>query len=163
MLFMSNMSHLITTFLASFLIWFMFLGLVVLWFIDGRIKKEQAFHALISTLIAWGIASMIKSLIPASRPFEVWGLTPLTVTLPQDGSFPSEHAASAWAMATTLWLHNKKTGTLFIVGATGVGIGRVMSMVHYPQDVAVGVMIGFLVSYLFVKLHLFKVLSGKKR
>jgi undecaprenyl-diphosphatase len=156
------MPNLFVTFLASFLIWFMFLGLVILWFIDGRIKKEQAFHALISTLIAWGITSMIKSLIPVERPFESLGLLPLTVTMPHDGSFPSEHTAAAWAMATTIWLHNKKTGSFFIIGALGVGIGRVMSMVHYPQDIVVGVMIGFLVSYLFVKLHLFKVLSGRK-
>lgn len=151
------------TFLASFLIWIMFAGLVFLWFIDGKIKKEQAFHALIATLIAWGISNMIKNLFPAVRPFETLGLVPLTFTQPINGSFPSEHTASAWAMATTLWLHDKKMGTLFIIAATGVGLGRVMSRVHYPIDVVVGVVIGFMVSYLFEKLHLFNVLSGKRK
>lgn len=157
------MTNTFITFLASFLIWYMFAGLIFLWFVDGKIKKEQAFHALISTLIAWGISNMIKNLFPTVRPFETMGLIPLTFTLPLNGSFPSEHTASAWAMATTLWLHDKKTGFIFIIAAVGVGIGRVASRVHYPLDVVTGIVIGFLVSYLFEKLHLFKVLSGKSR
>lgn len=151
------------TFLASFLIWIMFAGLAFLWVVDGRIKKEQAFHALITTLIAWGCASMIKSLFPTERPFEVLGLTPLTVTFPQDGSFPSEHSASAFALAATVWQHDRKVGIVFVILALGVGLGRVLSRVHYAQDVLAGVIIGVSVAYLFEKLHLFKILSGRKR
>jgi len=53
------MEVLLITFLASFLIWFMFFGLVVHWFIDGKIKKEQAFHAFLSALIAWAVSEMM--------------------------------------------------------------------------------------------------------
>lgn len=132
-----------------------------MWVVDGRIKKEQAFHALITTLMAWGLASMVKALFPSERPFEVLGLSPLTATLPQDGSFPSEHTASAWALAATVWQHDRKVGALFILGALGVGIGRVLSMAHYSHDVLGGMIIGICVAYLFEKFHLFKVLSGR--
>ena len=57
----------IVTFMASFLIWIMLGGLLVLWLIDGRIKKEQALHAFLSALIAWVIAEMLKNLIPSVR------------------------------------------------------------------------------------------------
>lgn len=140
----------------------MFAGLVVLWFVDGKIKKEQAFHALVSTLIAWSIADMIKNLFPIVRPFELTGIIPLTATIPLDGSFPSGHSAASWAMATTVWLHDKRIGYLFFLEAFGVSLGRVLSGVHYPIDVIVGIIIGFSVSYLFERLHLYKILSGKK-
>jgi len=139
----------------------MFAGLIVLWFIDGRIKKEQAFHALVTTLFAWGLASMIKALYPTERPFEELGMMPLTITFPRDGSFPSEHSAAAWALATTIWFHSKKLGFWFMAGAVGVSMGRILSGVHYPVDVVGGIVIGFSVAYLFIRLHLFKVLSGR--
>ena len=159
---LSGQTSLTVTFLASFLIWFMFLGLTILWLIDGRIKKEQAFHAFLSALIAWGIASMIKNLFPTPRPFETLGLTPLTITIPSDGGFPSEHAATAWALGLTVWMHDKKYGLLFILGAIGVSMGRVLSNVHFPADIIVGSSIGIAVSYLFEKLHLYRVLTGRK-
>jgi undecaprenyl-diphosphatase len=152
----------LVTFLASFLIWFMFAGLVYLWVVDGKIKKEQAFHALITTLIAWGIANMIKNLFPTERPFEVLGLVPLTATLPQDGSFPSEHTTAAWALAATVWQHDKKSGLVFAIMALGVGLGRILSHVHYSHDVFGGAFIGISTAFLFEKLHLFKILSGRK-
>lgn len=156
------MNQAIITFLASFLVWFMFAGLGILWFIDGRIKKEQAFHALITTLIAWGLSNMIKNLFPTERPFEMLGLSPLTLTIPQGSSFPSEHTASAWALAATVWQHNKKYGLIFVLMAIGVAVGRVLSHVHFTHDVIAGALIGCVVAYLFEKLHLYKVLAGRK-
>ena len=105
---------------------------------------------------------MIKSLFPTVRPFETLGLPPLTVTLPQDGSFPSEHTTAAWALAATIWQHDKKIGLIFILLAIGVGLGRILSRAHYTHDVLAGIIIGVATAYLFERLHLFKILSGRK-
>lgn len=140
----------------------MFLGLGFLWIIDGRIKKEQAFHAFIATLIAWGVAYMIKTLFPTPRPYLVLGATPLTMTFPKDGSFPSEHTAAAWALALTVWQHSRKIGFWFLLGAVLVSIGRILSLVHYPIDILGGILIGVATSYFFEKMHLFRILSGKR-
>ena len=48
------------TFLASILIWLMFFGLIVLWVVDGKIKKETVIHALFASLVAWTISEIIK-------------------------------------------------------------------------------------------------------
>ena len=106
------------TFLASILIWLMFAGLLVLWIIDGRIKKEQALHAFFSAILAWTVANMIKSLFPTLRPFEinagpVWTIS----TYHSSGAFPSAHAATAFALAFTIWLHDKKLGIIFLLSA----------------------------------------------
>ena len=106
---LSGHTSLIITFAASFLIWLMFAGLVVLWIIDGRMKKEQALHALFASIIAWVLTQMIKGLLPTMRPFQLNGTMPMTLTIPFDGSFPSGHTATAFALAVSVWLHNKKT------------------------------------------------------
>ena len=46
------------TFFASYLIWIMLGGLFVLWFIDGKIKKEQALHALIAFFIVFVVTHL---------------------------------------------------------------------------------------------------------
>src|SRR3990172_133041 len=114
----------IVTFMASFLIWIMFAGLLVLWLIDGRIKKEQALHAFLSALIAWVIAEMLKNLIPSIRPFKIYGNTPLTFTIPTDNSFHSSHAAATFAIATSVWLHDRRLGMIFVMGAILTCAGR---------------------------------------
>jgi len=149
-------------FIASFLIWIMFGGLLVLWLVDGRIKKEQALHAFLAALIAWVVAEMLKNLIPSIRPFQINGYVPLTFTIPTDSSFPSSHAAATFAMATSVWLHNKKLGIIFMVGAVLTCVGRIIANVHYPFDVATGGFLGIASSVVVARLHLGKLISGGK-
>jgi undecaprenyl-diphosphatase len=156
------MSEGIVTFLASFAVWLLFAGIVVLWLIDGRIKKETAVHALASALVAWVLAEMIKSLIPSLRPFEINGLSPLTLTVPSGAAFPSGHTAVSFGLATAVWLHNKKIGLAFVIGALGVGLGRVLGNVHSLGDVFGGGALGVIVSLVLGKIHFFKVVAGEK-
>ncbi len=151
------------TFLASILIWLMFGGLLVLWIIDGRIKKEQALHAFFASLLAWTIANMIKSLFPTLRPFQVNGGPVLTLsTYHSSGAFPSAHAAAAFALATTVWLHDRKLGLLFVVAAFGVGVGRVLGNVHYLIDIVGGGVTGAIVAFAADKLHVYSLVSGSE-
>src|SRR3989344_6430927 len=133
---LSGETSIVITFLASFLIWIMFAGLVFMWFIDGRVKREQALHAILAILLAWAISLMIKNLLPMSRPFTFDGTMPLTITLPsENSSFPSAHSSVAFALATSLWIHNKRLGSRFLLMAILVGFGRIISNVHFTFDV----------------------------
>ncbi len=156
---LSGQTSIPVTFMASVLIWIMFAGLLVLWLIDGRIKKEVALHALFSAVFAWIFSEMIKSLFPTIRPFEINGSIPMTLTIPTDGAFPSGHTASAFGLATSVWLHNKRLGTIFIICATLVGIGRILGNVHYRIDIIGGAFLGILTSYLTERLHVYKLLK----
>lgn len=147
------------TIVASFLVWLMFAGLVYLWVIDGKIKKEQALHALFASLIAWGFGQMLKTLFPTLRPFEFNGHPPLTLTIPGDGSFPSTHAAIAFAIAGSIFLHDKKIGLFFAVMAILVALGRVLSNVHTLFDVVFGASYGLASSYILKRLHVDKLLK----
>ncbi len=153
------MSEGLITFFASFAIWLMFFGLLILWIIDGRIKKEVALHAIVAAVSAWVASEMIKSLFPTLRPFEITGLSPLTLTVPAGAAFPSGHTASAFALAASVWQHDKKIGLAFIVAAVGVALGRVLGNVHFPLDVVGGAALGTFVSVVFGKLHVWKLIS----
>lgn len=150
----------IVTFVASFLIWFMFFGLFFLWLKKGRIKKELVLHTLFACLIAWSFSEMIKALIPSIRPFRINGYPPLTFTIPIGHSFPSGHAAVAFALALSLWLHDRKLGEIYILGALAVGLGRIMANVHSLLDVFGGAFLGVGVAYLIEKLHLYSLIPS---
>ena len=157
---LSSQNSIFVVFLASFLIWFMFAGLLTLWVIDGRIKKEQVLHALLAAVLAWVAAMMLKSLLPQSRPFSLNGFPPLTFITPSvNSSFPSAHSAVAFGVAVSVWLHNRKVGIWFIVAAAFVGLGRIASNVHFYADVVGGAMIGVFIAYIIKRLHLHKMLG----
>jgi undecaprenyl-diphosphatase len=147
------MQDLIVMFLASFLIYFLFAGLVVLWFIDGKIKKEQVIHALAACLFAWTIAALIKHFFPTIRPFVLNGGETDVILRPTDGAFPSEHTVLAFAVAVTVFMHDKKVGWWFLVSALIVGVARIVANVHYPVDIIGGAFLGTIVAVIIEKIH----------
>ncbi|HET7098676.1 MAG TPA: phosphatase PAP2 family protein [Patescibacteria group bacterium] len=156
------MNNIIVEFLASFFIYFLFFGLTILWVVDGKIKKEQVLHALFAAFIAWLITAIIKIIFPTLRPFRIEGLPVLTFTIPNDGSFPSGHTAEAFAVAVTVWLHDKKVGWLFLFAALLVGMARVWANVHYPIDILGGAFIGTIIAVVVEKVHLFDLFKSRK-
>lgn len=158
------MENLIVTFFASFFIYFLFLGLAVLWFIDGRIKKEQVVHALFACLFAWTVAYLIKHFFPTVRPFVLNGGETDVFMRPTDGAFPSEHTTLAFALAVTVFMHDRRIGWLFLIGALSVGVARVLANVHYPVDILGGAFLGTLVAVIIERIHFGDIIdSWKKR
>jgi undecaprenyl-diphosphatase len=155
---LSSQTSVYVTFLASFLIWFMFAGLGILWLIDGRVKKELVLHAFLAMLVAWVFSEMFKTLLPTIRPYKLNGTLPMTLTLHSDGAFPSVHSAVAFALSTTVLLHDKKLGIAFSLAALGVGIGRILGNVHYPADVVGGLVIGSLIAFTVDKVHVYNLI-----
>lgn len=155
------MQGLFIEFFATFFIYFLFAGLIVLWFIDGKIKKEQVVHALFACLISFFIAFLIKHFFPTLRPFVLNGQGTDVLIRPTDGAFPSEHTVIAFSLAVTVFLHDRKIGWFFLVSALVIGVARVLANVHYPADIVGGAFIGTLVAVIVEKTHLFKLLPKK--
>lgn len=149
-------------FFASFLIWLLFLGLFILWVIDGKIKKEQVVHALMSCLLAWAVVVTIKYLFPTERPFLVNGGDAHVIIPPFDGAFPSWHTTVAFALSVTVFMHDRKVGWWYLASAFVIGIARVMANVHYPIDIVGGALVGTLVAVVVEKTHLFNLLDKKR-
>jgi len=157
------MSAIIIEFFATFLIWLLYAGLIVLWFADGKIKKEQVLHALLSSAIAWSLVMLIKHFFPSLRPFATDGRGVDVLIKPTDSAFPSAHTALAFGLAVTLFLHDRKVGWIYLIGALTIGVARVLANVHYPIDILGGAFIGTLVAVLVEKPHLFRLFSKKRK
>ena len=74
---------------------------------------------------------------------------------PLDSSFPSNHAAAAWAMASVIgdeypgWLSRTAVYGL----ATGVSVSRVLAEQHFPSDVLIGSAAGWLIGHYVYRAH----------
>jgi membrane-associated phospholipid phosphatase len=74
---------------------------------------------------------------------------------PTDSSFPSNHAAAAWAMASVIgeeypgWLARTAVYGL----ATTVSVSRVLADQHFPSDVLVGSAAGWLIGHYVYRAH----------
>ncbi len=125
---------------------------VYLWF--WQKKREEAVHVLIAAIIAGSLALIIKELFNIPRPYIVSGIIPLAGDSVRTSSFPSLHSTLAFTLATTVSLHQRKSGIILFVIAAIIAIGRVFAVVHYPFDVIAGAILGTSVSLLTENLKL---------
>ncbi|BCX14713.1 MAG: phosphatase PAP2 family protein [Patescibacteria group bacterium] len=152
----------VVIFLASFLIWVMYFGLIFIFIFRKRTKKEMAF-IILSSVLSWLLAQMTKDLLPTVRPFLLNGENPLTLTEHFDNSFPSGHSATAFGLATSLFLVDRNLGIFYFVLAGFVSWGRVLSRVHFLVDVLGGAVIGIFVSLLLENFFFVQRHSSSKR
>jgi len=99
---------------------------------------------------AWGVAAALGPVaiglnygikLVAKRPRPVLkGLPPLGGA-PSSLSFPSAHSTSSFAVATAMTRIDRRAAVAF-VPAVAVAAGRPYLGMHYPSDVAVGVVLG---------------------
>ena len=125
-------------------------------------EKEVATHALFSVATTLVVTIILKELFLVPRPYMQMGIEP-EAGLAIFSSFPSAHAALAFALATSVGLHQKRIGIFCLVIASLVAIGRVAAFVHYPIDIAFGVLVGVLVAVFFDTIHFSKVRNNKKK
>ena len=114
-----------------------------------------AWQILTAFLISGLLVQILKNLIYSPRPKEFFKLKEHIyliegVTHTGSSSFPSGHAASAFALATLLALFakNKKIGCLYLLAAALVGYSRIYLSQHFPLDVMAGALIGVFVALL---------------
>ena len=73
-----------------------------------------------------------------------------TFLCPADFSFPSTHAATAFASATILTFFDKKRRWFYYMVALLISYSRIYLGCHYFFDVVSGAIIGYLISRLFL-------------
>jgi undecaprenyl-diphosphatase len=70
-------------------------------------------------------------------------LTHLLAARSPDPSFPSDHAAAAFAIAFAVLAFSRWGGVAFLAAATLVGLSRIALGLHYPSDVLAGLLVGW--------------------
>ncbi len=135
-------------FFASGLIWAMVVLLLIV-FASRASTKEQRHEfatvliAVFASLFAYVTNFLISLVYFRPRPFvDLPGVHLLIVKDAAEKSFPSDHAALAFALAIAVLLAHRRWGVVFLVLAMLVALGRIFVGVHYPSDVIVGAIVG---------------------
>jgi undecaprenyl-diphosphatase len=114
-----------------------------------RAWRRTAVAAGLSAGLALAVGKVISELVDRARPFVV---DPSGVHLfsghAADPGFPSDHATGAFAVAMAIWLRDRRWGTVALLAAALVSVGRVAIGVHFPSDVIAGAVLGCLAALL---------------
>jgi membrane-associated phospholipid phosphatase len=118
-------------------------------------KFKLGWQVLAAYVISGLLAQAVKESIYSPRPKDFFRFKEYIhliegVTLNGNASFPSGHASSAFALATSMALYskNKKLSLLYLLAAILVGYSRIYLSQHFPVDVMGGATIGVLTATL---------------
>jgi membrane-associated phospholipid phosphatase len=124
--------------------------------IGGDLRdRALALAAPVAVVLAYGASEGLKSVVAEDRPCRgPAGLVILADHCPAvgDWSFPSNHATIAGALAATTLLLHRRIGLAGVPLALLAAFSRVFVGVHYPHDVAIGLLLGALVGTLLTPL-----------
>jgi undecaprenyl-diphosphatase len=98
--------------------------------------------AAIATLATSAVVGWLKNVFDRARPPESDPTLGSLVAIPDNPSFPSGHAATAFAAATAIAFLCPKIRPWALGLAAAVALSRVYLRVHFPLDVLVGGLIG---------------------
>ncbi len=117
----------------------------------GITKNDKRFIFIFSTsfLLTFVLTDFVlKNIFMRLRPIQLTRLIQQISVCPSDFSFPSTHAATAFAAATVLTHFDKKRRWFYYLVAILISYSRIYLGCHYFFDVVVGAMVGLLISKL---------------
>lgn len=116
-------------------------------------QKDIIILSLLYLPLAYTFAQIVAYFYFDPRPFIVGHFQPLIPHIADNG-FPSDHMLLSSAIASILFVHNKKIGVLAWIIAFVVGFSRVSAGLHHWIDVMGSGLIAILVM-VFVKTYIF--------
>jgi undecaprenyl-diphosphatase len=121
----------------------LFMALLAVLAAIGGAKRRAAVAAGIGAGLALACAQVISRAVDRPRPFvSDPGSVHLFARHVADAGFPSDHATAAFAIATAIFLRDRRLGAAVLVLAGVLAAGRVALGVHYPTDVVAGAGLG---------------------
>jgi undecaprenyl-diphosphatase len=119
-----------------------------LWFLArpyGELKwKLACVSALGAAALAMAGNQVISRIWDRPRPYVTHAASDHLLAAPSpDPSFPSDHAAAAFAIAFAVLALSRRGGLVFLAAATAIGLTRIALGMHYPSDVVAGAVVGW--------------------
>lgn len=152
-------------FLDKFMIKFTNLGgvlsinffILTLLFFGNDTAKIIGLEGAIALTISQSITYGLKSLLSRERPYKILeNLNTFDIIL-KDYSFPSGHSSASFTIATIIAMTIPRISVIVFPIALIIGISRIYLGVHYPTDVAAGIVLGIIssiITHLYIADHL---------
>jgi len=138
---------------SSILIWIIIIAILVI-FEEKRDRKFIIYFLITFLTTSFLVNIVFKNIFQRPRPVFVKTSagkpTSKISNCPTDYSFPSGHATTAFAAATTLTFFDKKRRWFYYLIASTIAYSRIYLYCHYFGDVIIGAIIGYLISRLFL-------------
>ncbi len=117
-------------------LYFFEIGIAAIYFFLQPRGKQKSIILLSAIFLplAYIVAQVIATFYFDPRPFVVGNFTPLIPHAPDNG-FPSDHMLLTSAIASVLFVYDKKIGALTWLIAIVVGISRVYAGIHHLTDI----------------------------
>ena len=133
---------------------FMVVATAALWFFarpgGDRRWKLACGSGFAAAAVAFAINLVIHSLWDRPRPYETHSIShPWSSST--DASFPSDHTSVSFAIAFAVIAFDAVAGSVLLVAALLIGIGRLFIGAHYPSDVLTGVGVGLVAAIVVVR------------
>ena len=119
-------------------------------FLLNKKKREWVFPLGLSLVFSYIITYILKFITARPRPLGIIKLMPVINLV--DYSFPSSHAAVAFAALPILNKTYPKLKWLWILSVCFVAFSRIYIQVHYLTDVVAGALVGYFISLFVIKL-----------
>ncbi len=109
-----------------------------------RDHLDKTLGVTASIVGTYALSMTLKEIVKRDRPFEKYPGYIIPRVSEEGYSFPSNHTAGAFALATTLSLNFPKWYVIApaYLWASAVGYSRMQLGVHYPSDVFAGAVLG---------------------
>lgn len=114
----------------------------VFFLILGIKKRTLLLQGVVGCSLAYGLNAIIGLVVARHRPFVDHVVHQLVEKSATSKSFPSDHAAIAFALASLIAIFYPKWAILLYVGVFLIAFSRVFVGVHYPTDIVAGAFVG---------------------
>jgi undecaprenyl-diphosphatase len=134
---------------------FMVVATGVLWFLSrpggDRHWKLATANGFAAAAVAYVANFVIHSAWDRPRPYESHVIRhPWSVST--DASFPSDHASISLAIAFAVLAVDLTAGSVLLVAAILIAVGRVLIGAHYPGDVLASLAVALVAAFVVVRL-----------
>lgn len=135
--FLKMSSHIISAFFVLFFA--LILGVIIY----SEIYIDALLVAL-TALVGYVALTLMRRLIDAPRPYELYGFYENKPKEKRGRSFPSRHAYSAFCIATLGFIISGILALIMLLLALLLCVSRVLLGIHFIRDVIAGALIGIL-------------------
>ena len=105
-------------------------------------SRKEGLTILLPTAIPFILVTILRRIINAPRPYEIYDFYKIKPKEKSGRSFPSRHVFSAFVIGVTSLIYSLELGLLVLIFGAFLAAARVLLGIHFMRDVIAGAVIG---------------------